>query len=1020
MGVRSEVVRLSLQDAGFTAEMAKAYGATALLARALDQVDGKVIRVSGTSKTAARDIESLGGAFRKSGPDIDKFSGRLGLAARAVAAFGPAAVPIATSLAPALAGLATQMGAAALAGGVLVASFQGVGDALEAVNEYRLAPTRANLLKVREQMAGLSEEARRAVRAMADLRPVLLGIRDAGATGFFPGFTEGLKDFETLAPALERIFNAVGGSAGGLFEGALDELSSDEWEPFLAFVEAEAPAALEKLGRTVGNLTKGLAELWMVTDPVSDDFMDGLLNASESFESWAEGVKETEGYREFIDYVRETGPQVLETVGSLANAVLQIGEAAAPLGGPVLQIVETFADTVAIIADSPLGPPLMAAATAMSALSLATKGFNLVSATTFGAKAGGLRSGVRSFASDLSLLAAAQLTNVKMGERQIAAQKNVRAGMVKAGAGAAALGAGYAGMQAGLIGSNTAMGAAVGMMAGPWGAAAGATIGLAADMAAANDSAAEAIDRFNDSIRRGSDISTIEANYQAAADAVDEFRLKMTQGTDEFDFWGKTKNSIEGAFGLSDLEEVEKDGAAAARDFAKAQESAAQAMGYTSRAAQVTADAMRALTEDTIAAFDAGLAFEQAQVSLAEAVRKNGRVVDENGNALKGHRQAAIDSESQLSNLAKRFIDLNDRAGSTPAQLAAAKAEIAKAAEAMGYGSVQAKKLADGMLNIKSKSVTVKVNGIDVARSDLAGLQTAINNVKGKVVEIGTRVTGGFGGLLGFNDGGTIPGPRYPYGDKVLIRAAPGEEVITNRNGEADRFRADRAAGRIPAYADGGTIQALASGGRVRGDDSDGVRSLGREAGRSAKEIRKEREQRRKARLEAVSRRLEAAKSKHTDLASSVASRFQSDLWEAPGNPWAATASADPIARLAADNAKLQQFEAARAALASKGLDGNAAADLFAGADLATVQGFAQSWTPTQITQFEQQYAMREQLSAAVGGRAGDTAYAAEIATLTKEVQGLRRDVRKGAKDTGREVGDKVNGAASKGRRRRR
>lgn len=57
-------------------------------------------------------------------------------------------------------------------------------------------------------------------------------------------------------------------------------------------------------------------------------------------------------------------------------------------------------------------------------------------------------------------------------------------------------------------------------------------------------------------------------------------------------------------------------------------------------------------------------------------------------------------------------------------------------------------------------------------------------------------------------DGLTIPGQRNPYGDKVLIWAAPGEQLITNRHGEADRFRADRAAGRIPAYADGGTVGA--------------------------------------------------------------------------------------------------------------------------------------------------------------------------------------------------------------------
>lgn len=64
-------------------------------------------------------------------------------------------------------------------------------------------------------------------------------------------------------------------------------------------------------------------------------------------------------------------------------------------------------------------------------------------------------------------------------------------------------------------------------------------------------------------------------------------------------------------------------------------------------------------------------------------------------------------------------------------------------------------------------------------------------------------------------DGGTVTGPRTPYGDKVLAYLAPGEEVISNRHGEADRFRADRAAGRIPAYAAGGTVSVPAGGSSI-------------------------------------------------------------------------------------------------------------------------------------------------------------------------------------------------------------
>jgi TP901 family phage tail tape measure protein len=77
----------------------------------------------------------------------------------------------------------------------------------------------------------------------------------------------------------------------------------------------------------------------------------------------------------------------------------------------------------------------------------------------------------------------------------------------------------------------------------------------------------------------------------------------------------------------------------------------------------------------------------------------------------------------------------------------------------------------------------------------------------------GVDVTPADGGTITHAASGwTVAGPRLPYGDKVHALLAPGEEVITNRHGEADQFRADRAAGRIPAYA-AGSVSIPAGGG---------------------------------------------------------------------------------------------------------------------------------------------------------------------------------------------------------------
>ena len=54
--------------------------------------------------------------------------------------------------------------------------------------------------------------------------------------------------------------------------------------------------------------------------------------------------------------------------------------------------------------------------------------------------------------------------------------------------------------------------------------------------------------------------------------------------------------------------------------------------------------------------------------------------------------------------------------------------------------------------------------------------------------------------------GGTIPGQRHPYGDRVKALLAPGEEVISNRYGQADRNRELLKAINANRYAEGGTV----------------------------------------------------------------------------------------------------------------------------------------------------------------------------------------------------------------------
>ena len=484
---RSVVVRLSADVAGYIAKMRAAGAATE---SAMDQADD---------------------SGKKASSSIDKLSGRLRILLDTAMVLGPALIPLGTTAAAGVSGLASQFGFAATAGGVFAGSMYGVKDALTAVNKAGLDPTAANLEAARAAMSRLTPEGRSLVYAMRDLGPALTGVRDAGQSAIAPGLIDGMRSIRELLPGLEAGFRSIGATLGGEFAAGAASLNTDRWQPFIAFLSSNASPALQDMSATAVSLTHALAELWMAMDPINDDFSTGLRDGAAALDAWASGLSRTEGYRDFLAYVRETGPQVLDTLGSLANMLLQMGEAAAPLGGPVLRAISGVADAVAMIADSPLGTPLAALAMGFGLVNRAASlaggsvGDLLSRLTTAGAAAAGMGRQVAAVPGQLSILATTARTAGATSQRELAranaASAGLRTTMSQVGRGAAGVLAAAAAM--GAFGdsaqqSNAIMLGLAGSMAGPWGAAAGATVGSIMDIKSAVDDLSASTDRMEE------------------------------------------------------------------------------------------------------------------------------------------------------------------------------------------------------------------------------------------------------------------------------------------------------------------------------------------------------------------------------------------------------------------------------------------------------------------------------------------------------------------------------------------
>jgi hypothetical protein len=472
--------------------------------------------------------DTAGGSSRQ----VDRLSGRLRIYRDLALSIGPALVPIGAIGVPAIMGLASATGFAAVGAGTALLAFEGFGDALKKMNAAAVDPTAAKIKNARIAMDHIGVSAATFVIQIREMIPALKSLRDAAADELFPHLSDSLDDVETILPKLEKIVSAVADAVGQGAEDTAASFASDRWSDFFTFIETEAPPAITSLTATVGDLTHGLAELWMAFDPLNDDTLNWMANAADNFDRWAQGLSQTKDFQEFTDYIEAQGPQVGETLSAIANALLQIVEATAPIGGPVLQILETFAKIISTIADSDIGTPLIAAIAAMAALTRGQQLFTVARDSAFGKRA---ISGLAFYGNALSTVNTAQNRATMSVKEFAAAQQAHRVNLLKGAAGIAALGlvvSGYA-EKAG-YGTAATLGLTGAMIGGAGGAIAGGLLGAGLDIKGSLDNAADSVKRWHEEVAAASksgDIESLRKTLEDSRTALDDFSSDLENNT---------------------------------------------------------------------------------------------------------------------------------------------------------------------------------------------------------------------------------------------------------------------------------------------------------------------------------------------------------------------------------------------------------------------------------------------------------------------------------------------------------
>jgi hypothetical protein len=432
---------------------------------------------------------AAGAAAKAFTSELDSSNDRMSNLIQTAVALGPALIPVMGGAAVGAAALGTSLTFAATGAGVAALALSGVGTALTALNKYQLDPTAANLETLNEQLGQIAPAGQNFVLFLDSLGPKLDELQATAQGGFLPGLQEGIEQVMQSFPAVNALVADLSGTLGDLAASGGEALNSPFWQGFLADFSSNASAELSKFAQAIGNVTTGLAGMFQAFLPVSTDFTSGLLDMSQAFSEWGQNLSDNEGFQDFVAYVRDNGPAAVEALASLADALIAIVQAAAPVGSAVLPVITAMAQGLAAIARSPAGPILFGAAAGLAAFARAAALLKVLNAPV-------LFNGIAALG----------------GPGTTAQTARIRA--LGAGIGVLALSLTDLDDRAGV--SNILTGAAVGSAFGPLGVAIGTAVGALKEFHDENDA-------IND---------TLERTKQIAADHPFDFAAQLTASRD--------------------------------------------------------------------------------------------------------------------------------------------------------------------------------------------------------------------------------------------------------------------------------------------------------------------------------------------------------------------------------------------------------------------------------------------------------------------------------------------------------
>lgn len=191
-----------------------------------------------------------------------------------------------------------------------------------------------------EEWVSTSDTAKKAFNALnttgVQIFADLLNAGGRFGDGLINIFTQFMPLFKFMSQGLQNM--------GVSFQEWANKVSTQKGiNAFIDYVKTNLPI----IGKIFSDTFLGLVNLFKAFGSNSQIIFEALSEMTGKFKEWSETVGKSEGFKNFIDYIQQNGPQTVALIGNIIMVLVNFGTAMAPIGLAVLNIVNSVAQFIA-------------------------------------------------------------------------------------------------------------------------------------------------------------------------------------------------------------------------------------------------------------------------------------------------------------------------------------------------------------------------------------------------------------------------------------------------------------------------------------------------------------------------------------------------------------------------------------------------------------------------------------------------------------------------------------------------